>query len=460
VRRAPLLVLLLAAACAGAPPKPAPAAPPLNVPTAAPVRLPAGTVGIRIERLPPGAGWAVSWTLPHPVQEVRLTRPGHGDRKRQWILTTPGLSIVSADGEDRVVSSGAPFSFFDAVVAEYARKPEKDYQVFIPYTDGTVLLYTGAFEVRAPPAEDPWPTEFLLVPRKGNALVVGGAHYQGPATWRSSGDGTYAAFGNSPTMETPVGLAVVDGGMPAWLRDKTLLFALQVFGHYGVRTGWRLDVRPTLFLSYGREAEPGALSFGGGTLPGVVQIDSRMGSRFAGEADPVVWERQARLVAHEAAHLWLSHMFRPADGSSRWLDEGGADAWAVRALLDIGVVGRDRYRQILSEDAAECLRLLEEGSVRAAEAAGRWKTVYRCGEVASLATEAAGVRRDPPWDLLQFWGQVFYGARAGTYGESLWYDTLAGMPGGERVARTVRRMENRPDPALAGDVNELLQFAR
>ncbi len=457
MRRLSLLVLLLTVSCAGAPAKPTTASAPAAKPP--PVLTP-GSVGIRIERLPPGAGWAVSWILPHPVREVRFARPGHGDRKRQWIVTTPGLSIVSVDGEDRVVSSGSPFSSFDAVVAEYARKPEKDYQVFIPFTDGTVLVYTGAFEVKAPPVENPWPTEFLLVPRPGNALVVGGGHHQGPATWKSTGDGTYVAFGNSPTMETPTGLVVVDGGMPAWLRDKTLLFALQVFGHYGVRTGWRLDVRPTLLLSYGREEDPGALTFGGGTLPGVVQLDSRMGSRYAGEGDPVVWERQARLVAHEAAHLWLSHMFRPSDGAARWLDEGGADAWALRALLDIGVVGRDRYRQILSEDAAECLRLLEEGSVRAAEAAGRWKTVYRCGEVASVLTEAAGIRRDPPWDLLQFWGQVFYGTRSGVYDESLWYDTLAGMPGGERVARTVRRMENRPDPALVGDVNELLQFAR
>jgi hypothetical protein len=322
---------------------------------------PPGMLGIRIEQLAPGAGWAVSWRLPHPVQEVRFARPGHGDRKRQWILTTPGLSIVTSDGVDRVVSSGAPFQSFDAVVTEYARKPEKDHQVFIPFTDGTVLVYTGAFDLLAPPVENPWPIDLELVPRKGNAVIVGGERRAGATRGRPTGDGTYAAFGNSPTMETPAGLAVVDGGMPAWLRDRTLLFALQVFGHYGVRTGWRLDVRPTFFLSYGREPEPGALSFGGGTLPGVVQLDTRLGSRYAGDEDPVVWERQARLAAHEAAHLWLSHMFHPADGASRWLDEGGADAWALRALLDIGVVGRDRYRQILSEDAAECLRLLEEG---------------------------------------------------------------------------------------------------
>jgi hypothetical protein len=415
-----------------------------------------------VEHLPPGEGWAVTWWLPHPVTEVRLARPGHGDRARHWTLATPGLSLIATDGVDRVVStSGVPFQSFQAVAAEYARKPDKDYQAFIPCTDGTVFLFTGVLDVAAPATEDPWPISYELVPRRGSAVVIGGRRHLGPAIWRATEDGTYAAFGDSPTVETPVGIAVVDGGMPAWLRDRTLHFALQVFGHYGVRTGLRLDVRPTLLLSYGREADPGALSLGGGALPGVVQLDTRMGARFAGEEDPVVWEQQARLVAHEAAHLWLSNMFRPADGASRWLDEGGADAWALRALLAVGVVDRERYRQILSEDTAQCLRLLDQGSVAAAEAAGRWKAVYRCGEVASFLTEYSGRRRDPPWDLLQFWGQVFHRARAGNaYDETTWLDTVAGLPAGERVANVVRRLLARPDAALGADVSDMLQPAR
>jgi hypothetical protein len=402
----------------------------------------------------------VTWDLPYPVQEVRLARPGHGDRKRQWIVSTPGLSVVTDGTADRVVSAAAPFASFQVVVVEYARKPEKDYQAFIPFEDGTVLVYTGAFDVEAPPADEPWRLEYELVPRPGDAVVVNGVRIVGRASWTSRGDGTYVAFGSTPTVETPLGLAVIDRGMPAWIRDRTLMLAMQVFGHYTARTGWRLEGRPTLFLSYGREADPGALSFGGGTLDGVVQLDTRIGSRYATERDPVVWERQARLVAHEAAHLWLNHLFRPAQGSRQWLDEGGAEAWALRALLDVDVIDRNRFRQILREDAAECLRLLQEGSLATAAREGRWKAVYRCGELASFLTESAGSRRNPPWDLLQFWGQVFYGARGGVYDEATWFDTLAGMPGGERAVGVVRRIVGQPDAALAADVDELLQSSQ
>lgn len=454
MRRTFLLGILLAVSCARAPATPT--APPATA-NPGPRR---GVASIRVEHLPPGAGWRVTWQLPYPVQEVRLARPGHGDRKRQWILATPGLSIVSDGAGDRVVSATAPFSSFQVTIVEYARKPEKGYQGFIPFDDGTVLVYTGMLDVAAPPADEPWRMELELVPRPGDSVVVGGARFPGRATWMSRGEGTYAAFGNSPVVETPLGLAVVDRGMPAWLRDRTLMLALQVFGHYTVRTGWRLERRPTFFLSYGREADPGALSFGGGTLDDVVQLDTRLGSRYATAEDPVVWEGQARLVAHEAAHLWLGHLFRPAEGTSRWLDEGGADAWALRALLDLDVVNRNRFRQILREDAAECLRLLQDGPLATAAHDGRWKALYRCGELASFLTESAGSRRNPPWDLVQFWGQVFYGARSGVYDEALWFDTLAGLPGGERAAGVIRRLVGQPDASLAADVDEFLQFSQ
>lgn len=454
MRRTLLIGLLLVVSCAHKP-----AAPPAP-PTSGSPGPRHGVASIRVEHLPPGSGWRVTWQLPFPVQEVRLARPGHGDRKRQWILATPGLSLVTEDGIDRVVSATGPFSSFQATLVEFARKPEKDYQAFIPFEDGTVLVYTGMLDVAAPPEVEPWRMELELVPRPGDAVVVGGERIAGRATWMSRGDGTYAAFGSTPTLETPLGLAVVDRGMPAWLRDRTLAFALQVIGHYTARTGWRLSGRPTFFLSFGREEDPGALSFGGGTLENVVQLDARIGSRHATEQDPVVWERQARLVAHEAAHLWLDQLFRPAEGASRWLDEGGADAWALRALLDLDVVDRARFRRILREDTAECLRLLQDGPLATAARAGRWKALYRCGQLASFLTESAGTRRDPPWDLVQFWGQVFYGARNGTYDEALFFDTLLGMPGGERAAGVVRRLVGQPDAALAADVDELLQYSQ
>ena len=451
MRRPILLALVLAVSCSHAPP--------VTAPPPAPVQAP-GTATIRVERLATGALWAVTWQFPHPVQEIVFSRSGNGDRKRQWILTTPGLWIVTAEGKDRVVSSGTPFASISAVIAEYARKPEKDYQAFIPFDDGTMLVYTGALAVETPPAEEPWRLDFDLVPRKGEAVIVGGTVHAGTARWISRGDGTYAAFGTPPVHDTPFGMAVVDGGMPAWLRDRTLALAPRVLAHYTNRTGWRLDQRPTIFLSYGMESDPGGLSLGGGTLDGVVQLDTRIGSRHATAEDPVVWERQARLVAHEAAHLWLDHLFRPASGSSPWLDEGGADAWALRALLDLDVVDRNRFRQILRDDAAECLRLLQDGPLATAARAGRWKALYRCGELASFLTEAAGSRRNPPWDLVQFWGQVFYGARGGVYNEAIWFDTLAGMPGGERAASVVRRLVGQPDAALAADVDDLLQFSQ
>lgn len=446
MRRVPIALAAFLASCA-------------HAPAVAPASVPASNeVLIRIERAAGGGTWRVAWRLPRPVREVRFSRPGHGDRAAHWTIGTAGLSLSTEDGVDRITSAGPPFRGFEVVVAEYARKPEKDYQVFIPFTDGSVLVFTGAFDVDAPAGGPSWPIGYTLVPRPGEGVVVGGVSHRGKAAWIAEGDGTYACFGDTPPVETPFGVAVVDRGMPAWLRDRTLALAPRVFARYASGTGQALSERPTLFLSYGVDPAPGRQSFGGGTLEGVVQLDTRLGARHTGEEDPDVWEKQARLLAHEAAHLWLDHAFRPAEPAGRWLDEGGADAFALRALVDLGVITRERFQETLSADAAECLRQLEDGPLSGAARAGRWKALYRCGELASFLAEAAASRRDPPWDLLQFWGQVFWDAPDRTYDEESWFSVLSALPGGPEASDVVRRMVDRPDPSIAAAVGSLLRI--
>ena len=446
MRRSLLALIALAVSCS-------------HARVAAPAPSPApDEVLIRIEPAATSRGtWRVTWRLPRPVSEVRFSRPGHGDRAAHWTVATAGLSLSTEAGVDRIRSSGPPFRTLEVVVAEYARKPEKDYQVFIPFTDGSVLLFTGAFDVDTPEGGPSWTLAYALVPRSGEAVVVGGARHLGATTWGARGDGTYACFGTTPSTETPFGVAVVDRGMPSWLRDRTLALAPEVFARYASGTRQPLAERPTFFLSYGVDPTPGSFSFGGGTLAGVVQLDTRLGARHTGEENPEVWEKQARLLAHEAAHLWLDHAFKPAGSAGRWLDEGGADAFALRALVDLGVMSRDRFHEVLSADSAECLRLLEEGPLSEAARAGRWKALYRCGEVASFLAEAAASRRAPPWDLLQFWGQVFWEAPERTYDEENWFSVLAALPGGPEASDVVRRMVDRPDPSIAAAVDALLR---
>ncbi len=446
----PLLALLAGVACASAPTRPAPTGEPV--------------VAIRVEQPESGGDWRVSWELPVPVSEAPFARGDYPDRARRWRVATPGVAIVTEDGVDRLRSSSGPVSRVEVRIAPYAVKPEKDYQLLVPFTDGDVLVYTGAFELAVPgrgeaPPEPPWRNVFTFVPRPGQGVVVGGRRTDGPATWPSREGGTYACLGAARPVETSLGLAVVDAGMPAWLRDRTLDLAPRVFALYATGTGERLDVRPTFFLSYGADPGPDGYSFGGGTLEGVVQLDTRLAGRHLAASDAEVWTSQARLLAHEAAHLWLDHAFEPADDAGRWLDEGGADAFAFRALLDLAVVDRARWLELVSDDATACLRQLESGPLSGAARAGRWKALYRCGAVASLLADAVGAAGSPPRDLLAFWGGVFRASPGGRYGESLWLLHLESMPGGREAAAVVRRMVAAPDASLPADLVAILRRA-
>jgi hypothetical protein len=416
-------------------------------------------VAIRLERAERDGDWHVAWTLRSPVTEARFSRGGYENRLSRWTVVTPGVAIVREGAEDRFRSTVGPVGRIEVRIAPYAVKPEKDYQVFVPFTDGDVLVFTGVFDLAPPPGAPSWRNVLTLVPRPGEGVVVGGRRTEGAATWESRGDGTYACLGSASPLETPLGLAVVDRGMPWWLRDRTLALAPRVFALYAERTGVPLAVRPTFFLSYASDPAPGSFSFGGGALDDVVQLDTRLGARFRSEADPGVWLSQARLLAHESAHVWLDHAFEPAPGASRWLDEGGADAFALRALLDLEVVPRESWLALVSAEATSCLRHLEQGPLSDAARAGRWKALYQCGALASLLADALGARTVPPRDLLSFWGEVFRAAPGGVYDEALWLRILETLPEGAGSAALVRRMIAGADPALPADLVTALRAA-
>ena len=228
--------------------------------------------------------------------------------------------------------------------------------------------------------------------------------------------------------------------MPPWLRERILTLLPRVFERYGAATGVPLSFVPTVFMSYGKQERPRSYSYGGGTLPRVMQLEVRLGSAYAGERDAEVQERASLLVAHEAAHFWNAHMFHHEAKEGDWMHEGGADAFARRALVGVGEMTPARLAAIEDEEIGKCLLGAPLGPIHdAAPVGGRYKLLYWCGTAFARMTELAAAAARPPRDLFAFWGDVFRRANGDRYEESTYFDALAALgPGGAAAAETIR----------------------
>jgi hypothetical protein len=439
-------------------------------------------LNVSVRHLEREDAWEVHYRLPEPVTAVGFQRGSYEFRQSNWAVASPaGVQLKRVEGGDFLWSaSGGTFQEVTLRLKTYFRRPEKDYQVFIPYTDGGMLLYTGQLDLfplecgtdtacdleHATPAEHPFEIRYTFVPRPGEHLILLGDFSKGRTEWVSSGDGTYVYFGTATPIQSEHVTAIVDPGLPKWLSSRVEILIPKLFALYSERLGTKLNFKPIVFVSYG-EIEP-RRSVKGGTLKGLVQLDFRLPRRYQAEPDPDLSVEVAYFIAHEAAHLWNGQMFRRAPRAGSWLHEGGADALAWRALLAQGIIDLGRFWREQSRNVSSCLLGLEGQPLKDSSRPGRFNNHYSCGATINLLAEAALRSSGSREDLFDFWRGVFRVNPDGTYDDHSFLEALRAIPGSDQTVALVRRLIEGPtqdiEPALRSEFDRLglqtLQFQR
>jgi hypothetical protein len=265
----------------------------------------------------------------------------------------------------------------------------------------------------------------VLAPRRGEHLIAGGRVFRRRTTWTDgNGEGTFVYFGKLEPVETAHMIAVIDPAVPNWLLARLNDGLPRLFADYTALTGYEPERRPTVFFSFERARDPNSTTWKGGTLPGIIQL--HVEAAADAKEDRALEERFFKFLAHEAAHMWNGQLFHNPDRDQSWMHEGGADAFAWRALRRAHVIDDDELAARQAGDLNECLAAVGSEALDDAEREGDFKAVYACGSALAWLTEAAVHRRDESADLFAFWKALFHAAEAHgrSYDESLYLDVL------------------------------------
>jgi hypothetical protein len=181
-------------------------------------------------------------------------------------------------------------------------------------------------------------------------------------------------------------------------------------------------------MSYADDRDPEGNAWSGSALQGMIEFDARLGKNYQSQENPWVKQWVPYVVAHESAHLWNNgeYINTSGDGGGAWVHEGGADAFAYRALRDLGVETREEYRGRLSDALSRCafgLRLLGEPLAKSHKA-GHFMNFYYCGSTIALWTEAVMASTKPSGDLFPFWRDLFRGASPEKHYDDALYSKL------------------------------------
>jgi len=335
--------------------------------------------------------WTVTWQTEQPVRGLLFSRnrnPVQADFKRN------GGKLVELD--DHLVwlaPKGKPRAAWTATFDTNTDYQQKDYELNVAFGDGARLLYTDhlfAVPVVCPGGAASCANEELeTLEAQAHAfefetdgerfVLTPDGRSQGNATWTQRSGGVYIYFGNGEVLPDERVNFMLDPTLPSWVVDRTDEWLGPLFDHYIAQTGRELSFRPVVLLSY-RRGDPGQQSYGGGGLPGQMQMQLEGQSWLEETAENR--EKYVRFLAHELFHMWNSQeVSTNVDSSEEWLSEGGADLFSLWSLGALGVLDEPAIQSRIRDAASQCAAQLRSAPLLTAHKRGNYRAFYTCGSV-------------------------------------------------------------------------------
>jgi hypothetical protein len=401
----------------------------------------AAVIEARVTEQPAEDVWQITYVLPERAAGVEMVRARHARRHLGWGLAPAGSTWHRSGNAERICFPQAVRTFAVSFRSDFT-KPEKDYEPNIAWSDGSRLLYTGNLLVRplarcgpgeGPEAAEPLPRavdhQFRFETTAGRSIHVSGQAAEASLLWRPGAghEDTYVYFGSIPPVVSDRAVSLLDPSLPEWLANDLRLLLPRLFDHFAGETGVSLPVRPLVLVGY----QPGGSgrSFSGGVLNDLVSI-ALSGEGWAAPSDEVRRDWLLRL-AHEAFHLWGGATLR-TDQESEWLSEAGAEVFALRAAVGLGVLTPRDHEAAIVTLANRCLVEVEGAPLLAAPERGTFGSWYSCGPTLLFVADRAVERARPGYGGLGLlFREMFAEARlAGdVYGTGVflgWLDKLSG----------------------------------
>ncbi|MEE2566885.1 hypothetical protein [Hyphobacterium marinum] len=341
----------------------------------------------------------VAYRFAEPQTGYFFSRSGGDYRTAHWASLDDGVTLERVGGFDTLLFDG-PRTEARFVVEPWFGQITGDYSPYVQFSDGAVALFTGQFEIlpvadrdavlaldgdiRAWSGEQPVLGVRIVSPDR---MVMNGEVLTGHADDISQGDGAFVYIGDGEIETGESFVGVLDGALPAWIRERFDSDLATIFGALETGWGFELPQRASVFFAFEGYDNPGFSNKGGATRSLLMLQSSGQALR---EPSPQVLAYLQWFFAHEGVHLFQNAAGLYASTSDHaWITEGGANTMANAVLATLDGLPEGRRLAEYRRSYAGCLRSLAAGPLTEAVRRGDHEASYLCGDLIGLMSWAA-----------------------------------------------------------------------
>lgn len=313
--------------------------------------------------------WRVDYRFTQAVTAVKLKSIGEF-RQHEWKVLTPGMSMKSDADFDVIASKGKPFKSASVQIRTFDGWSPKEYVSFNRFGDGGRTIYLGHLQgdVEQGKKALSMSTDFKLFGLAQENVIAPPPNRLQPGAERG-----YAYFG--PAQAVPAGAVkiLIDQRTPQWMRETILDIGARTSSYYEKAYQRGLKDELMIMVSVDNFESPG-FSMKGGAIMGAGQVSYRLEGKQVLLDHPKLREFASLNVAHEMAHIWQLAVAQGGIGDQGpWIHEGGAEAMALDALVQIGAFSEETVKAYRAKQAATCDKL--------GGAVDTYDGIYACGLV-------------------------------------------------------------------------------
>ena len=424
-------------------------------------------VKIDLQHLSISDSWIVTYKLPYPVKELIFDRQTNKFREELWKVITDNQTIKIKDNKEVLVSTkGELFDTAKIKVKTFDKKLQKDYEMFLPFSDGGLLIYTGHFNLYPNgPSYDLSTIKkdavfaFNLIPSENEHVALVGNISSNPIVWKDTkGDGTYLYFGKVRPVHSKDAIIIIDSGLPKWVRDDTSKMMSELYVLYKEKMKATLSFKPTVFFSYKKSHDSG-FNYGGGVLPGLVQL--RISGTGWNKRSKAGQKQFIKFLGHESSHFWNGDMFHYGKDDGAWMHEGSAELFSFKTLEHYDIINSNEFEELMNEQLNKCIMGIQGISLNDSAKHRKFKNYYTCGAFISLISERAIQIRYPHKNIFDLWALIFKKARSNNnkYSEQMYFESLSELSGSDKMSSLLKKFISQNHGNLSSVVLNLLQKA-